>query len=136
MNQSKSPDSDTLTESVRVQAAARFVPDESSPDDGHFMFAYRIVITNEGEEPIQLLSRHWVILDADNNRQDVRGPGVVGEQPKLSPGESFEYVSGCPLPTSWGTMEGSYTMQRESGERFEAAIGRFFLVAPRTAYSH
>jgi len=132
---SQTPDSDTTTEGIRIQAAARFVPDESSPDDGRFMFAYRVVITNEGDEPAQLLARHWVILDADNNRQDVRGPGVVGEQPELAPGESFEYVSGCPLPTSWGTMEGAYTMQRASGERFDAAIGRFFLVAPRTAPS-
>ena len=88
----------------------------------------RIIITNEGTEPAKLLTRHWIILDANGNRKDVKGPGVVGEFPNLAPGESFQYFSGCPLPTQWGTMEGTYTMERENGDRFTARIGRFFLV--------
>jgi ApaG protein len=85
------------------------------------------VISNQGERRAKLKSRHWVILDADNNRQEVRGPGVVGKFPDLAPGESFEYCSGCPLATKWGTMEGSYVFQREDGSEFEVSIGRFFL---------
>ena len=92
------------------------------------MYAYRISMTNEGTERARLRSRHWVILDSENRREDVRGPGVVGEYPDLAPGESYSYVSYCPLPTTWGTMEGSYTFEREDGTRFPVGVGRFFLV--------
>ena len=131
----RSASSDTLTEGIRVQAAAQYLPSESNPQDKQYIYAYRIVLTNEGTRRAKLKSRHWIILDADNHREDVRGPGVVGKTPDLAPGERFEYMSGCPLRTSWGTMEGTYIFERETGEQFEAVIGRFFLVpsAPKIA---
>ena len=119
--------SDTLTEGVRIQAAAQFMPERSEPDEVWF-FAYRIRITNEGEDNAQLLSRHWVVLDSNNGKEEVMGEGVVGRQPDLGPGEMFEYTSGCPLGTAWGTMEGRYTFRRPDGTEFEVPIGRFFLV--------
>lgn len=125
----QSPDSETTTEGIRVHAAARYVPDSSDPDRQHYFFAYTITITNEGDDPARLMSRHWVIKDADNHREDVRGPGVIGESPRLEKGQCFRYESACPLPTAWGTMEGSYQMRRDDGSTFDAQIGRFFLVA-------
>ena len=119
--------SDTLTEGIRVRVAAQFLPDQSDPDASSYVYAYRVILSNEGDEQAKLLSRHWVIKDAFNESREVRGPGVVGEQPVLKPGDSFEYVSGCPLQTEWGTMEGTYTMEREGGDLFDARIGRFFL---------
>jgi ApaG protein len=124
--------SETVTDGIRVRVGAQFVPDQSDPDRRHFVFAYRVVLRNEGEHRAKLVSRHWIIRDANNDVREVRGPGVVGKYPDLAPGESFEYVSGCPLATSWGTMEGSYQMQREDGGTFDVHIGRFFL-APNTA---
>jgi ApaG protein len=121
--------SDTVTEGIRVQAAAQYLDGESEPDQRQYLFAYRIRVRNEGTRRARLKSRHWIIVDADNHREDVRGPGVVGKTPLLAPGESFEYSSGCPLRTPWGTMEGSYTMERDDGTSFEAAVGRFFLVS-------
>jgi len=117
-----------VTHGVRVHAAAQFVPQDSAPDEQRNVYAYRITMTNEGERPVRLLSRRWVIVDADGHRQEVQGPGVVGEFPHLQPGEQFHYVSGCPLPTSWGTMEGTYTFEYEDGQKFDVRIGRFFLV--------
>jgi ApaG protein len=125
----QSPDSDTVTDGIRVQASARFVPDQSDPERSQYLFAYRIVIRNEGTKRAKLLSRHWIIIDADNQREEVKGPGVVGETPDLAPGQSFEYESACPLTTAWGTMEGSYRMQLEGGATLEARIGRFFLTS-------
>lgn len=122
-----SPHSDTTTAGIRVQAAAQFLPQDSDPEDKKFLFTYRITLTNVGERTAQLVSRHWVIVDADGKREVVRGPGVVGAFPRLAKGESYTYRSYCPLPTTWGTMEGSYTFQTEGGT-FEVAIGRFFLV--------
>ena len=127
--------SDTITEGIRVRVAAEFRPELSAPRAGRFVFAYRAVISNEGTEPAKLLTRHWIIRDADGERTDVRGPGVVGEQPSLSPGDSFEYVSSCPLETSWGTMEGTYGMLRPNGQAFDAVIGRFFLAETVTPLS-
>jgi ApaG protein len=121
--------SDTVTDGIRIQASAEYREDDSNPDHKQFTFSYRIVITNEGTSRAKLKSRHWIIVDADNHREDVRGAGVVGKTPDLAPGERFEYTSGCPLRTSWGTMEGSYTMEREDGRQFPAQIGRFFLVS-------
>lgn len=121
------PSSDVVTEGIRVQAAAQFVPDHSDPSRKHYQYVYRIVLTNQGQAPARLRTRHWVILDAHNERREVRGDGVVGEMPHLQPGETFHYESGCPLPTEWGTMEGSYEMERDDGERFQVAVGRFFL---------
>jgi ApaG protein len=129
----KSCGSDTTTEGVRVVADARYLPAESDPQGGQHLFAYRVVITNAGDVPVRLVRRHWVILDADHNREDVKGEGVVGKQPRLLPGQSFAYTSGCPLRTRWGTMEGWYEMEDESGRRFRARIGRFYLVPAETA---
>ena len=132
-----SPHSDTTTQGIRIHAAAEFMPQEVLPqefrDHGEepqqsFVFRYKITMTNVGAEQARLLSRHWVIVDADGGREEVRGRGVVGEYPDLSADESYSYVSYCPLRTSWGTMEGSYTFEREDGSRFEVEIGRFFLV--------
>lgn len=119
--------SDATTAGVRVRVAAQYVPERSNPRDGEFVFVYRVVVTNDSDEPLRLVSRYWLILDAANERREVRGEGVIGQQPLLQPGESFQYMSGCPLGTSWGTMEGSYRMQRMDGSEFDARIGRFFL---------
>ncbi|HMS15978.1 MAG TPA: Co2+/Mg2+ efflux protein ApaG [Planctomycetota bacterium] len=124
--------SDTRTEGVRIRVGAAFAAGDSEPGRGLYFFVYRVIITNEGQEKVKLLSRYWRICDANHEVQEVLGDGVVGEQPELNPGESFEYSSGCPLSTSWGTMEGHYVMERPSGETFTARIGRFFL-APNTA---
>ena len=122
--------SDTTTRGVRVVVRAAYVPERSSPRDGHFFFAYRIRISNAGEETVQLLSRHWVISDGNGQVEHVRGPGVVGEQPVLEPGESFEYTSFCPLPTPIGAMHGTYHMVTARGDSFEAEIAPFSLAVP------
>ncbi len=119
--------SDVTTEGIRVRVGAQYLPDRSDPDASSYAFVYRVVITNEGDTPAKLLNRHWIIRDSQGEVEEVRGPGVVGEQPELAPGQSFDYVSGCPLRTSWGTMEGSFEMERPEGSRFRAVVGRFFL---------
>lgn len=121
--------SKTVTEGVRVRAAALYLPDQSQPAAGRYMFAYRVSIGNEGTQRVRLLSRHWVIINGSGDREDVEGPGVVGKFPSLAPGEQFEYTSFCPLDTEWGTMEGSFRMQREDGTLFDVIIARFFLAA-------
>ena len=121
--------SDTLTEGVRVQVYPGYVPEQSNPELFRFSFSYRVVITNEGDRKVKLLSRHWLIINSDGGEENVDGPGVVGYTPELEPGESFEYASHCPINTPWGTMEGSYTMIRDDGTKFDAAIGRFYLVS-------
>lgn len=120
-------DSNTVSEGIRIQAAAQFLPAESDPDRGRFIFVYRIRVTNQSDRTAQLMGRHWVIIDGNGRREDVRGEGVVGKQPILSPGETFEYTSYCPLRTEWGTMEGSFSFLDELGEPFEAKVGRFYL---------
>ena len=124
--------SDVVTEGVRVQVAAQYLPDRSDPEHMSYVFVYRVRIRNEGEAVVTLRSRRWVITDADGEVEVIEGPGVVGEEPRLEPGAKHEYMSGCPLPTSWGTMEGHYVMERADGSTFEARIGRFFL-APTVA---
>jgi len=124
----RSPHSDTTTEGFRVHAAAQYLPHESEPEARHHVFGYRITLTNVGAPTARLLSRHWIIVDSDGGREEVRGRGVVGEHPRLALGESYSYTSYCPLPTTWGTMEGSYTFAREDGSRFQVKVGRFFLV--------
>lgn len=124
--------SDTTTRGVRVGATAFYLPEHSNPNERRFVFGYRIVIMNEGEETVQLLTRHWIIIDGDGNREEVHGEGVVGHSPVLKPGHAVTYTSYCPLPTPWGTMEGHYEMRTEDGERFEARIGRFILSKPRS----
>jgi ApaG protein len=107
-----------------------YLPELSSPREQHYHFAYQITITNVGSETAQLISRHWIITDSDGEIQEVNGPGVVGQQPVLPPGGSFEYTSYCPLRTNVGTMHGSYQMVRATGEGFDAAIEPFTLAVP------
>lgn len=121
-------DSDRTTQGIRVRARAHFVAEHSDPDHDQYLFVYRITMDNRGSERARLKSRHWIIVDANGQREEVRGPGVVGEHPLLAPGESFEYQSRCPLPTPWGTMEGSYRFVRDDGAEFDVAVGRFYLV--------
>ncbi|MCA9708515.1 MAG: Co2+/Mg2+ efflux protein ApaG [Myxococcales bacterium] len=122
--------SDTCTRGVRVQVASRYVPERSDPEHGAWFFAYTVNLVNEGEVTVQLLTRHWIITDANGSVEEVRGPGVVGAQPVLEPGESFEYTSACPLRTAFGTMHGSYQMITEDGEPFDAEIAPFSLNMP------
>ncbi len=122
--------SNTLTRGVRVQVRSSYVPERSSPPDGQYFFTYRVRISNEGSETVQLVSREWIITDAEGAVEKVRGPGVVGEQPVLGPGESFEYTSFCPLKTRIGSMHGSYRMVTADGESFDAVIAPFSLAVP------
>lgn len=122
--------SETLTRGVRITVRPQFVADQSSPADGRYLFAYHITIRNEGAETVQLLSRHWIITNGEGEVEEVRGPGVVGYQPTLQPGEDFQYTSGCPLETPVGTMHGSYRMITADGEEFDARIAPFRLAVP------
>jgi len=122
--------SDTTTRGIRVRVAPVYLPERSAPEGGRFFFAYRVRITNTGDETVQLMRRHWIITDGHGHTEEVEGPGVVGETPVLPPGTTFEYTSFCPLPTSFGTMEGTYQMRTAAGELFEIEIGQFSLVAP------
>ena len=119
-----------VTRGISVTVTPRFMPEESSPDDGRYFFAYTVEITNLGPERVQLRARYWKIIDGHGHIQEVRGAGVVGKQPVLGPGESFTYTSGCPLTTPDGTMEGSYVMETAGGETFNAAIPAFALESP------
>ena len=119
--------STAVTRSVRVEVESRYVPERSRPERDFHFFVYTVRISNEGPRAVKLLSRHWVITDAEGQVQEVQGLGVVGEQPRLQPGGSFEYTSACPLPTAIGTMHGTYEMEDEAGERFEAQIAAFTL---------
>lgn len=125
-----------VTQGVRVEVRSAFVAERSSPPDDQYFFAYSVRVTNEGERAVQLVSRHWIITDAGGRIEEVRGPGVVGQQPTIRPGESFEYTSGCPLATSYGTMHGSYQMVRDDGAKFDADIAPFELEAPNAPESH
>jgi ApaG protein len=118
------------TQGIEVKVRASYVPERSLPAQGRWFFSYRIRISNKGAVPVQLLNRHWVITDAHGRVEEVRGPGVVGEQPTMAPGESFEYTSFCPLGTPFGTMEGSYEMVTEDGKQFWAKISQFTLSQP------
>lgn len=123
-------DSEATTRGIRITVRSSYVADQSHPAQGRWFFSYRIRISNHGPVPVQLLNRHWVITDAHGRVEEVRGPGVVGEQPLMAPGETFEYTSFCPLATPFGTMEGSYELVTEDGERFSAKIGQFTLSQP------
>jgi ApaG protein len=113
-----------------VSVVTSYIPEQSDPDNDRFAFAYTITIKNEGTVPAKLLSRHWIITDADGNAQEVRGEGVVGEQPYLRPGEDFEYTSGTLLDTPVGSMQGSYQMLADDGQEFECPIAPFTLSMP------
>jgi ApaG protein len=119
---------------IRVDVTTEYLPDQSEPAAARYVFAYTITITNNGSVPAQLISRHWIIADADGKVQEVRGLGVVGRQPLLKPGEHFEYTSGSALATPVGTMKGSYQMVAEDGTQFEAPIPEFVLSMPRTLH--
>lgn len=112
---------------VEVQVKSTFIPERSDPQNGLFFYAYNVTITNSGDQPCQLLTRHWVITDALGNEEEVKGPGVVGETPKLEVGQSFNYTSFCPLKTPVGSMKGSYQMVDARGEHFDALIPAFAL---------
>ncbi|MBX3406714.1 MAG: Co2+/Mg2+ efflux protein ApaG [Phycisphaeraceae bacterium] len=122
--------SELATRGIRVRVVPSFVREQSDPVQNRFVFAYRVRVANESPRAVQLLSREWRIVDADGECNIVRGEGVVGQQPELAPGASFEYSSFCPLITSWGTMEGRYTFRDQDGDEFEVPIARFYLVAP------
>jgi ApaG protein len=119
---------------ITVVPRAAYLADQSDPSRNQYAFAYTITLTNTGSVPAQLLSRHWIITDSDNRVQEVKGLGVVGQQPLLSPGESFEYTSGASLPTAVGTMRGTYQMMAEDGHAFEAPIPVFTLSVPRVLH--
>ena len=124
------PTSLAVTDGIRVRVQSQYLPDQSSPRDDRYVFAYTITISNEGAHTAQLKTRHWIITDARGEIEEVRGDGVVGEQPRLSPGQSFQYTSGCVLETPVGTMQGSYRFWREDGSYFDAEIAPFSLASP------
>jgi ApaG protein len=119
---------------IDIAVATQFLDDQSAPDENRYAFAYTIRIRNSGEQPARLMTRHWVITDANGKVQEVRGDGVVGEQPRLRPGEQFEYTSGAVLETNVGTMQGSYAWVADDGTQFDAPIPAFTLSIPRTLH--
>jgi ApaG protein len=119
-----------MTRNIRIRVESRHDPERSDLENGRWFFVYTIRISNEGPETVQLISRHWIITDAEGEVEEVRGPGVVGEQPVLEPDQSFEYSSGCPLGTAFGTMHGTYQMVTLNGKHFDVEIAPFALSLP------
>ena len=126
--------SEATTRGIRIAVRSAYIPERSLPEQNQWFFVYRVRISNEGTETAKLISRHWIITDANNQVQEVRGLGVVGEQPLLLPQETFEYTSGAAIATPVGTMRGSYRMQAEDGENFDAPIPEFTLSIPRVLH--
>ena len=126
--------STAVTRGVKIEVKSEFVPERSNPERRIYFFVYHVTISNEGQETVQLRSRHWVITNGDGRKEEVRGPGVVGEQPTLAPGEAFEYTSFCPLDTPFGMMHGTYQMVTEDGLQFEAEIAPFTLSKEEVLY--
>ena len=124
----------TIQTEFRITTTSVYVETESAPEQNRFFFAYKISIKNTGTSPAQLISRHWIITDALGHVEEVRGPGVVGLQPKITPGQAFEYDSACPLKTSSGSMKGFYQFVDEDGENFEVEIPEFYLIAPTAVH--
>jgi len=122
--------SEATTKGIRIRVQSRYIPERSEPEQSQWLFAYHVQIINEGAETAQLVSRHWIITDANGKIEEVKGPGVIGKQPVLQPGDAFEYTSFCPLPTSFGTMHGTYQMVTPGGTRFDAEIAPFSLAEP------
>ena len=122
--------SECVTNGIAIDVEARYSEEHSAPESSQWFFLYPITIPNPSDQVVQLLSRHWIITDATGNQEEVRGPGVVGEQPVLEPGEAFQYTSGCPLTTPFGSMEGSYEMVLADRSHFDARIARFELREP------
>ena len=125
---------DTNKYCIKVEPSPQFLAEQSDPENDRYLFAYTITIVNVGDVPAQLVSRHWIITDGNNEVQEVRGLGVVGKQPLLKPGESFQYTSGSSLTTPVGTMKGTYQMVAEDGTHFDAEIPEFVLAMPRTLH--
>lgn len=115
---------------IGIEVETFYIAERSHPERSYYFFAYHITITNNGVAPAQLLRRHWKITDANGHVEEVRGEGVIGAQPRLAPGETFDYTSACPLRTQFGTMEGVYTMARDNGQEFDAPIEQFMLAVP------
>lgn len=126
--------SEAVTRGIRVRVLSEYSPEKSRPAENEWFFLYTVTIANESNVTVQLLTRHWIITDGTGRVEEVRGPGVVGKQPTLQPGESFEYTSGCPLTTAFGIMEGTYQMVAAGGERFDAKIAPFTLSEPYTVH--
>ena len=124
--------SDATTRGIRVEVKSSFIPDRSSPTENEFFFAYKVKISNVGSVTAKLVAREWIITDAEGDAERVKGPGVVGQQPTLKPGDEFEYTSACPLKTSVGSMYGCYQMVTDQGDRFDAVIAPFTLAAPNS----
>jgi ApaG protein len=124
--------SEAITRGIRVNVEAEYAPSRSKPQQNEWFFLYTVRLTNEGAETVQLVSRHWIITDGMGDVKEVRGLGVVGKQPVLSPGESFEYTSGCPLTTPFGSMRGTYQMITDKNEPFEIEVPSFTLTEPYT----
>ena len=122
--------SSCTTNGFTVQVEPRYLPQNSDPARGNYVFAYHISISNASLRTATLRRRRWVIIDAEGQKHLVEGEGVVGQQPVLEPGDSYEYTSFCPLETRWGTMEGAFTLESSEGDRFDIEVGRFFLVGP------
>ena len=122
--------SEAITRDIRVRVDPQFDPRRSKPSAGHWFFLYTVTIENLGAETVQLRSRHWIITDGNGEVEEVRGPGVVGEQPTLAPGDSYQYTSGCPLTTDVGKMEGAYQMVTTAGDSFDVEIAPFTLAEP------
>ena len=126
--------SEAMTQGIRVSVVAEYAPSRSRPQANEWFFLYTITIRNEASETVQLMSRHWIITNGAGEVEEVRGPGVVGQQPVLAPGESFTYTSGCPLRTAFGTMEGTYRMITPNGDGFDVKIAAFTLSEPYTVH--
>ena len=128
------PMSEAVTNGIRVEVLCRYVPESSRPSLHEYVFQYTVRITNQGTETVQLVSRHWIITDALDHIEEVKGPGVVGEQPVMAPGESYKYSSWCPLRTPTGVMRGTYQMLRAGGHQFDIDIAPFAMRAPQTIH--
>ena len=125
---------DSNLNNIQVNVQTRYIEDQSNPEKNYYIFAYTITIVNQGQQPAKLLTRHWVITDSNHKVQEVRGDGVIGEQPVLKPGEQFVYTSGTMLETSVGTMKGSYQMEADDGFQFDAMVEEFVLSTPRVLH--
>ena len=126
--------SEAVTRGIRVNVTSQYSPERSQPSKNQWFFLYTIEISNEGTETVQLVTRHWIITDATGHVEEVKGPGVVGQQPMLAPGEAFEYTSGCPLTSPFGMMQGTYQMVNQDGEQFDVEIAQFQLSEPYTVH--
>jgi ApaG protein len=126
--------SEAVTRGIRVHVASEYCAERSQPSRNQWFYLYTITISNEGTETVTLVTRHWIITDANGQTEEVNGPGVVGQQPTLAPGEAFEYTSGCPLTTPFGVMRGTYQMVTQDGKTFDVEIAPFQLSEPYTVH--